>query len=120
MMTTMRLAFALVAVFCLLFQQVAVAAAPCNPVEMTSALQASAHHCDEMPLAKTLPSLCKGHCSPDLATVPDYKWPPMLAMPVPTFEPVVEAVPEQILIGTLPVVHRSDPPLRLRYCSLQI
>lgn len=116
----MRLAFALVAVFCLLFQQVAVAIAPCNPAEMKSALQAPSHHCDEMPLAKTSPSLCKGHCSPDPVTVPDYKWPPVLAMLAPTFEPVLEVAPEQILVGILPAEHHSDPPLRLRYCSLQI
>ena len=119
-MSGMRLVFALVAVFCLLFQQVAVAMAPCMPDDMRASAQVSAHGCEGIPLAKTSPTLCKAHCTPEPLAVPDYKWPPVLAVLVPVHVPDFKRVPERMLPASLPAVQRSDPPLRLRYCSLQI
>ena len=119
-MPGMRLVFALVAVFCLLFQQVAVAMAPCMPEDMRASTQMSAHDCEGMPLAKASPGLCKAHCAPEPLAVPDCKWPLVPALLAPAHVPDFERVPERLLPASLPAVQRSDPPLRLRYCSLQI
>ncbi|TAH45861.1 MAG: hypothetical protein EYC71_05550 [Gammaproteobacteria bacterium] len=119
-MPGMRQIFAIVAVFCLLFQQVAVAMAPCMPDDMQAQAQAPGHDCAGMPLAKASPTLCKAHCTPEPLVTPENKWPPILAMLAPIHSPDFKRVPEPLLPASLPAVQRSDPPLRLRYCSLQI
>ena len=119
----MRLAFALLTTFCLLFQQVAVAASACM-LDVPPAAVATAHEdCAGMAdMAKDAPALCKSHCAPDLAVVPDYKWPPVhfVAMLPPALDLVFMSVLPDPGVPALPAVHRSDPPLRLRYCSLLI
>jgi hypothetical protein len=118
----MRLAVALLTTLCLLLQQASVAAsacfmdsAPMNSVSMSD-------HCAGMDMAKDSPTLCKGHCAPDLAVMPDYPWPPVdfVAMLPPTLDLLfVEDLPDPGVPAITPV-HRSDPPPRLRYCRLLI
>ncbi len=118
----MRLAFALLTTFCLLFQQVVVAASVCAMEVAPAATAAMPDHCAGMASPKESPTLCKSHCAPDLAVVPDYKWPPI------HFVAMLPPAPDWLFVPTLPdpgtpaipPVHRSDPPARLRYCSLLI
>jgi hypothetical protein len=118
------LRFALVAIFCLLFQQAALAAYLC-PVEQVPAPGAAmAGHCAEMDMAQvpTNPALCDKHCNPDhqLATDAASLSVPALALPAPVFAPVLaQAGSGFVLCDEVPIA-RSDPPPRLRYCSLLI
>jgi hypothetical protein len=118
----MRLALALLITFCLLFQQVVVAATACDMTAAPAArVAAMSNHCAGMDMAHDWPVLCKSHCAPDLAVVPDYKWPPVhfVAIPLPLdlllWQPIAD--PD---VPKLVAVHRSDPPPRLRYCRLLI
>ena len=119
----MRLAFALLTTFCLLFQQVAVAASACMLDVAPAAVSAAHEHCASTgDMAKDTPALCKAHCAPDLAMVADYKWPPVdfVAILPPAVDLLFVPVLPDPGVPALPAVHRSDPPLRLRYCSLLI
>lgn len=118
----MRLALALLTTFCLLFQQTVVAASVCAMSEAPAASAAMSDHCVGMDMAKESPTLCKSHCAPDLAVVPDYKWPPInfVAMLPPAVDLLFVAALPDPGAPTIPPVHRSDPPARLRFCSLLI
>lgn len=119
-----RLRIALAVILCLLFQQVAMAAYACtlpsmppDPVEMTE-------DCGEvgMEVVQEAPALCVEHCSPDHAVTPDsgFVHVPPVALPPIQFEPrLVPPQVHQALAGQVRV-DRSDPPPRLRYCSLLI
>ena len=118
----MRFVLTLLTTFCLLFQQVVVAASVCAMEAAPVAAAAMPDHCAGMASPKESPALCKGHCAPELAVVPDYKWPQIhfVAMLAPSPEWLfVPSLPDP---GTpaIPPVHRSDPPARLRFCSLLI
>lgn len=119
----MRLVFALLTTFCLLFQQVAVAATACVMGQPLASTPASGH-CEEMAPVKAAESaaLCKSHCAPELAVLNEAKWPPLpfVAMlpPKPDFH-YEQVLPESGVPAFSPV-HRSDPPARLRYCRLLI
>lgn len=115
---------ALAVILCLLFQQVAMAAYTCtlpsmppDPAEMTD-------ECSQMgmKMVQEAPALCAEHCSPDRAVAPDsgFAHVPPLALPPIKFEPRLALAPtHHALAGQVPV-DRSDPPPRLRYCSLLI
>lgn len=118
----MRLIFALLTTFCLLFQQSVVAASACVMEAAPANAEAMLDHCAGMDMAKLSPALCKSHCSPDLAVVPDYKWPPVhyVAMAPPPMDLLFVPVLPDPDIPAITPVHRSDPPPRLRYCRLLI
>ena len=112
-------------IFCLLFQQVALAAYACTQsLKTPPAMPAGMEHCTQMDMASAQadsPALCEKHCVPDLpvptgATVPSV---PTLAL-LPVFSLVlcepVSHVAQQVEVP----IARSDPPPRLRYCSLLI
>jgi len=113
-----------VIVFCLLFQQVAVAAFACEKLARPPPTPASMAHCAEMemtPAAAQSPALCEKHCVPDLPVPTDTQSPgvPALALPPVAHALVFAAVPQAKLRTEVPI-SRSDPPPRLRYCSLLI
>lgn len=119
-----RPCIALVAILCLLFQQVAMAAYACPLTQMPPDPVVMAEDCAEMGMeqAKESPALCAKHCAPDLSVAADHVVlsVPVLALPPMAFDPVfAEPVSHVALIADVPI-DRSDPPPRLRYCSLLI
>ena len=120
----LRLRIALAVTLCLLFQQVAVAAYACTQPDMPPEPVAMADECAEMGMdvAEAAPAICTEHCTPDAALVPDGSAAhvPLLALPPQRFPEA--ALPPAALVALdrdVPV-DRSDPPPRLRYCSLLI
>ena len=109
----------------LLFQQVAVAALACArtpapPPPMPAGLE----HCAQMdmaPVQSESPALCEKHCVPDLSLLSDSAAlsVPTLALP-PSFPLVLEAPVSHVAQQVEVPIARSDPPPRLRYCSLLI
>jgi hypothetical protein len=117
-----RLLLALLVIGSLLFQQVAVAAYACERSER-GASPAPASHCEHARKAAPANSpLCEKHCAPDNTVLTDTAsvGVPALALPPVVFLLVVHE-PASALARDhdLPIV-RSDPPPRLRYCSLLI
>ena len=114
----------LFAVLCLLFQQAALAAYLCPVQQMPAQMEAMANHCAEMGMeqAKTNPALCDKHCNPDhqLATDAAQLSVPPMALAARAFEPVLELPADKAAAPVEVPIARSDPPPRLRYCSLLI
>jgi hypothetical protein len=109
----------------LLFQQVAMAAIACAKAEaQPPPMPPGMEHCAQMNMAPTQaesPALCEKHCAPDLSLLTDSTAPgvPALALP-PAFALVLDVPASHVAQqGEVPI-SRSDPPLRLRYCSLLI
>jgi hypothetical protein len=120
-----RLRIVLVTIFCLLFQQVALAAYLCPIEQMPAQMPAMAEHCAGMGMAqaKANPALCDKHCNPDhqLLTDAGKLTVPPLALPASLFAPVlVQAASAASIMPVEVPIARSDPPPRLRYCSLLI
>jgi hypothetical protein len=118
-----RLRIAVLVIGCLMFQQVALAAYSCArdaapvPAESTGPCA----DMDMAPRASQAPALCEKHCAPDQALPSDTvaQAVPALALP-PLFELVLEPPASHLARQAEVPVTRSDPPSRLRYCSLQI
>lgn len=118
----MRFLFTLLATFCLLFQQTAVAATACLMDASPSVSGAMAEHCAGMDMATHAPALCRAHCAPDpgLKPVSQSPAPDFIQLPTPHFDLLATfPLPEPDVPAIRPV-HRSDPPPRLRYCRLLI
>lgn len=119
-----RLRIALAVILCLLFQQLALAAYACPMEQMPPELEAMVEHCAEMGMeqARDNPGLCEKHCNPDHSIAADaakLSVPPLALAPV-TMTPVfVQPVSHTALQADVPIA-RSDPPPRLRFCSLLI
>ena len=75
-----------------------------------------------MAQVQTNPALCDKHCNPDHQIVTDAGSlsVPALAMPVSVFASVLAPTVSQTALHTEVSIARSDPPPRLRYCSLLI
>jgi hypothetical protein len=119
----MRLVLALLITFCLLFQQAVVAATVCDMSAAPAArVTAMSDHCAGMDMARDWPGVCRSHCAPDLAVVPDYTWPQLhfVAMAPPSIDLLSRWSFADPGVPKLVAVHRSDPPPRLRYCRLLI
>lgn len=119
-----RLRIALLAIVGLLFQQAALAAYLCPIEAMPTEMSAMADHCAEMGMeqARDNPALCAKHCNPDHTTATDASRlsVPPLALPAVVFASLqVQPAARVVLHADVPVA-RSDPPPRLRYCSLLI
>ena len=68
------------------------------------------------------PALCQKHCAPDQSVAADHVPPtvPALALPPLLFAPLFDQpISHLALVADVPIA-RSDPPPRLRYCSLLI
>jgi hypothetical protein len=119
-----RFRIAFVVILTLLFQQVALAAYACTltqPPTEPSAMPG----CAEMSMpakAPPPPALCQKHCTPDQSIAADHVPPtvPALALPPLLFAPLFDqSISHVALVAAVPIA-RSDPPPRLRYCSLLI
>jgi hypothetical protein len=119
-----RALLAVVLIASLLFHPVARAAFACAQAKAPPPMPPGMEHCKQMAMAPAhadAPALCAKHCAPDQTLTADHAAPtvPMLALP-PAFPLVLgESVALVARQGDVPVA-RSDPPPRLRYCSLQI
>lgn len=119
-----RLRICLVVVLCLFFQQIAVAAYACTMPGMPTNAASLGEVCAEMegmaeaPVQEA-PALCVKHCAPDPLVVSDHASPgvPMLALP-PITRDLLQSQPSWQPASV--AIVRSDPPPRLRYCSLLI
>ncbi|MGH8075781.1 MAG: hypothetical protein ACREPE_00430 [Lysobacter sp.] len=119
-----RLRITLLVVFCLLFQQAALAAYACPLDQMPPDPMVMAEDCAELGMQQAMesPALCAKHCAPDLSVAADHVLlnVPGIALPPAAFELVLaEPLSHVALVADAPV-DRSDPPPRLRYCSLLI
>ena len=109
----------------LLFQQVAVAAFACaGSLEPPPPPPPGMEHCAQMDMAPAqvqAPALCEEHCAPDRSVLADTAAPgvPALALP-PAFPLVLDAPASHVAQQVEVPIARSDPPPRLRYCSLLI
>ena len=120
-----RFRLSLLVLASLLFQQVAVSAYACELVQTAPPpMPPGMEHCVQMdmaPVQAESPALCEKHCTPDLTLLTDTAAPsvPAMALP-PAFEIVLHA-PAMVAAQYDEVpIRRSDPPPRLRYCSLLI
>lgn len=111
--------------FCLLFQQLSMAAFACPLSQMPAQPNVMPTLCEAMGMVQKVhssPALCFAHCNPDTAAsvaahVSDV---PPLALPPPAFARITTAlVSTQLRLAEVPA-HRSDPPPMLRFCSLLI
>ena len=119
-----RLRIAVLAIVCLLFQQAALAAYLCPIEQMPAQTTAMAEHCAEMGMTQQQdnPVLCQKHCNPDHSFAPDtvkLSVPP-LALPPLVLAPVYVQPVSRVAIQADVPISRSDPPPRLRFCSLLI
>lgn len=119
-----RLRIALVAMLCLLFQQVALAAYLCPIEQMPAEVSAMAEHCAEMgmPQAEDNPVLCAKHCNPDRSVAADSAKlsVPALALPSPPHALVLAEPVSHVAVRSDAPPTGADPPPRLRFCSLLI
>lgn len=119
-----RLVFVVIA--CLLFQQVALAAYACPLVLVSAPAEAPAMtgHCagTGMPPQADPSPLCAKHCAPDMPAPADHAAPsvPALALPAPSFEVVLATRAACAAPLAETAFARSDPPPRLRFCTLLI
>ena len=118
-----RLRIALVVIACLLFQQVALAAYSCTLIQPAPA--AMSGHCAEMGMAAQTPdnpALCAKHCAPDQTTAADHVKlsVPALMLPPLAFAGIRMTCATSVAAQADVDIARSDPPPRLRYCSLLI
>ena len=120
-----RLRLSLLVLASLLFQQVAMAAYACELVDAAPPpMPVGMEHCAQMDMAPPQaesPALCEKHCAPDLSLLTDATPPsvPTLALP-PSFALVLHAPARDAAQYVDVPISRSDPPPRLRYCSLLI
>ncbi len=120
-----RLRIALVVIACLLFQQVALAAYSCTLIQPAPAPAAMSGHCAEMGMAAQTPdnpALCAKHCAPDQTTAADHVKlsVPALMLPPLAFAGIRMTCATSVAAQADVDIARSDPPPRLRYCSLLI
>ena len=119
-----RLRIALVVILCLLLQQGALAAYACPMEQMPPEVAAMAEHCAEMGMQpdQDNPTLCAKHCAPDRTTAADHAklTVPALMLPPLAYAPVFVTPVTHVAVQAEIPIARSDPPPRLRYCSLLI
>jgi hypothetical protein len=118
-----RLWLTVVVLASLLFQQVAVAAYACAKDETPPPPPPGMEHCTGMDMAPRdaqAPALCFKHCTPDVSVTSDATAPTVPALVLPNdFALRLERLPAAACAADVPIA-RSDPPPRLRFCSLLI
>jgi len=122
-----RFCLSLALIASLLFQQVAVAAFACAKQAAPPPVVEAMAHCTEMAMAPApaqaqSPALCEKHCTPDQLVPADTANAsvPALGLPPVSFALVLDTSLSQPIAATEVSIARSDPPPRLRFCSLQI
>lgn len=121
-----RLRIAVLVILSLLFQQAALAAYLC-PIEQRPAERAAmTEPCAEMGMAQQMdqdnPLLCQKHCKPDYTVTTDtvkLSVPPLALPPLIPASAFVQPISHVATQADVPIA-RSDPPPRLRFCSLLI
>lgn len=121
-----------VALFCLVFQQLAMAAYVCT-LPLAPVATAMAGHCAEMGMAPATPASapdqqgvdprCAAHCAGHAVTTHDASLPTVPPLLLPALPPaLLGAAVHPADRAALPdlVLRRSDPPPILRFCSLLI
>nr|WP_063574146.1 hypothetical protein [Luteibacter rhizovicinus] len=118
--------------FCLLFQQLAMAAYVCTlPTQPTAMVMAGG--CADMAMAAAptshAPSMhsadprCAEHCADHTSAVPDARVPTLPPLLLPADWPVLTATlsdcPERVALPD-PTLLRPEPPPSLRFCTLLI
>ncbi len=120
-----RFRIAFTVIVCLLFQQVAMAAYACPSEQAPAKMATMAQDCAGagMEQAKVNPALCEKHCTPDRTLLADHAAPmvpPLALLPI-VFAPLLSQSGSSVaLLGARVPVDASDPPPRLRFCSLLI
>ena len=122
--TRHRLQIAVLVILSLLFQQAALAAYLCPIEQMPVEATEMVADCAEMGMqpAQDSPVLCEKHCNPDHVLSADsgkLSVPP-LALPAIILTPVFVQPVSHVAIQADVSIIRSDPPPRLRFCSLLI
>jgi hypothetical protein len=119
-----RLRIAVLVIFCLLFQQAALAAYLCPMEQMPAETSAMAEHCAAMGMEQSQdnPALCQKHCTPDISVAADHASPsvPALALAPLAYALVVAQPVSHVTVQAEVPIAPSDPPPRLRFCSLLI
>ena len=119
-----RFRIVVVLIFCLLFQQAALAAYSCPLEQMPAGTSAMAEHCAGMGMkqAQDNPALCQKHCVPDTSVAADHVSPavPALALPPAAHPLVLVQEISHVTVQAEVRIARSDPPSRLRFCTLLI
>ena len=114
----------LLLVLSLLFQQVAMAAYACPLEQRPQRMEAMHEHCAGMGMqqARDNPALCAKHCAPDLSTAADHVplTVPASLLPPTGLPPVLQAQVQHGVARAAVPIAQSDPPPRLRFCSLLI
>lgn len=116
-----RLRIAMLVLFCLLFQQAAMAGYLCPLGPTPTPAEASRCAAMGMQQPKPNPLLCQKHCTPDVTAVADHAAPsvPPLALPPVAFALAMSPGPPASFHVDAPLSH-ADPPPRLRFCTLLI
>lgn len=121
-----RLQIAVLVVICLLFQQAALAAYLCPMKQMPAETTAAMAECAEMGMTRQHdednPLLCQKHCNPDYTVTTDaakLAIPPLALPPIFLAPALVQPISHVAIQTDVPIA-RSDPPPRLRFCSLLI
>ena len=117
-----RIVVSLLVIGSLLFQQVAVAAYACDPAPHHPS-PAPVSHCEQAHSASAPAKtpLCEKHCAPDSTVLTDTAMGvPTLALPPVLFTLVVHEPSAPLAQSEAVALIRSDPPPRLRFCSLLI
>jgi hypothetical protein len=120
--TRHRIVVSLLVIASLLFQQVAVAAYACDAAPHHPS-PAPVSHCEQAHQAgfRDMSPLCEKHCAPDSTVLTDSALGiPALALPPVLFSLVVHEPSTPLVQSNDVSLIRSDPPPRLRYCSLLI
>lgn len=120
-----RFRLSLLVLASLLFQQVAVSAYACELVGTAPPpMPPGMEHCAQAgatPAQAESPALCEKHCTPDLSLLTDTATPGVPAISLPPAFEIVLHTPAMVAAQYDEVpISRSDPPPRLRYCSLLI
>lgn len=120
--TRHRIVVSLLVIASLLFQQVAVAAYACDAAPHHPS-PAPVSHCEQAHQAGSpdMSPLCEKHCAPDSTVLTDSALAfPALALPPVLFSLVVHEPSTPLAPSNDVSLIRSDPPPRLRFCSLLI
>jgi hypothetical protein len=112
----------LLVIFCLLFQQVALAAYLCPRERLAAPTSAMVDHCAEMGMQQDPdnPALCQKHCAPDVLVAADHAAPtvPALALAPPLHGLVLLQPISHVTVQAEVPIAPPDPPPRLLFCSL--
>lgn len=117
--------------FCLLFQQLAMAAYVCtlpttpSDIVMTGdcAGMGMVSAAKALPQHQNLDARCAGHCAGNATSAHDVRLPAVPPLLLPTASPMslgtIVHAPDQAPLPDV-ALHRPDPPPALRFCSLLI